>query len=204
LRIASNKSVSSKLFLGKIRPCTARRRTKLPLKPQRPFKRKRAALPLPGGTAFGPFWALTPSNTTGNEIMSTEGLPESHLPTVSDSQRPPGRHSVLLRIVGLIVVVCVVVAAWRIYQNQKQTAANSVSQAAALMSRPVPVQVTPVQQQPMPIFLTALGTVTPYMSVTVKARVSGELLPAGSDHHDHRPSALPGRFGSSQGRAGAR
>jgi multidrug efflux system membrane fusion protein len=109
--------------------------------------------------------------------MSTEGLPESHLPTVSDSQRPPGRHSVLLRIVGLIVVVCVVVAAWRIYQNQKQTAANSVSQAAALMSRPVPVQVTPVQQQPMPIFLTALGTVTPYMSVTVKARVSGELLP---------------------------
>ena len=29
----------------------------------------------------------------------------------------------------------------------------------------------------MPIYLTALGTVTPYMSVTVKARVSGELLP---------------------------
>ena len=29
----------------------------------------------------------------------------------------------------------------------------------------------------MPIYLTALGTVTPYMSVTVKARVSGQLLP---------------------------
>jgi multidrug efflux system membrane fusion protein len=29
----------------------------------------------------------------------------------------------------------------------------------------------------MPIFLTGLGTVTPYYSVTVKARVSGELLP---------------------------
>ena len=29
----------------------------------------------------------------------------------------------------------------------------------------------------MPIYLTALGTVTPYMSVTVKARVSGELEP---------------------------
>jgi multidrug efflux system membrane fusion protein len=29
----------------------------------------------------------------------------------------------------------------------------------------------------MPIFLTALGTVTPYMSVTVKSRVNGELLP---------------------------
>ena len=32
-------------------------------------------------------------------------------------------------------------------------------------------------QKPMPIYLTALGTVTPYMSVTVKARVSGQLLP---------------------------
>jgi len=29
----------------------------------------------------------------------------------------------------------------------------------------------------MPIYLTALGTVTPYMSVTVKARVNGQLLP---------------------------
>ncbi len=45
------------------------------------------------------------------------------------------------------------------------------------MSRPVPVQVAAAEQKPMPIFLTALGTVTPYMSVTVKARVSGELEP---------------------------
>ena len=45
------------------------------------------------------------------------------------------------------------------------------------MSRPVPVQVAAAAEKPMPIFLTALGTVTPYMSVTVKARVSGELEP---------------------------
>jgi multidrug efflux system membrane fusion protein len=45
------------------------------------------------------------------------------------------------------------------------------------MNRPVPVQVAAAEQKPMPIFLTALGTVTPYMSVTVKARVSGELEP---------------------------
>ncbi len=109
--------------------------------------------------------------------MSIEGLSESHLPAGSDSQQPPARHSVVLRILGAIVLVCLGVVAWRIYQNQKQTAANSVSQAAALLSRPVPVQVAAVQQQPMPIFLTALGTVTPYMSVTVKARVSGELEP---------------------------
>jgi multidrug efflux system membrane fusion protein len=66
---------------------------------------------------------------------------------------------------------------WRIYTNQKLAAANSASQAAALLSRPVPVQVIATEQKPMPIFLTGLGTVTPYMSVTVKARVSGELEP---------------------------
>ena len=109
--------------------------------------------------------------------MSIEGTPESDLPTLSASEPPPARHGAWLRVVGLIVVVCLGVVVWRIYQNQKQSAANSASQAAALQSRPVPVQVTPAEQRSMPIFLTALGTVTPYMSVTVKARVNGQLEP---------------------------
>jgi multidrug efflux system membrane fusion protein len=109
--------------------------------------------------------------------MSIEGTPESHLRTLSASEQPPARHGAWLRIVGLIVVVCLGVVVWRIYQNQKQSAANSANQAAALQSRPVPVQVIAAQQRPMPIFLTALGTVTPYMSVTVKARVNGQLEP---------------------------
>jgi len=66
---------------------------------------------------------------------------------------------------------------WQIYQNQQKAKAAAVSQASALMARPVPVQVAATEQKPMPIYLTALGTVTPYMSVTVKARVNGELLP---------------------------
>jgi multidrug efflux system membrane fusion protein len=68
-------------------------------------------------------------------------------------------------------------AVWRIYQNQQAAKKQSADQAAALIGRPIPVQVTAAEQRPMPIFLTALGTVTPYMSVTVKARVSGELQP---------------------------
>jgi multidrug efflux system membrane fusion protein len=80
-------------------------------------------------------------------------------------------------VIYLVLLGLVILVVWRIYENQKQTAANSASQAAALQSRPVPVQVAAAEQKPMPIFLTALGTVTPYMSVTVKARVSGELEP---------------------------
>ncbi|MGA2672858.1 MAG: efflux RND transporter periplasmic adaptor subunit [Terracidiphilus sp.] len=111
--------------------------------------------------------------------MSYEGTPESHLTENSDPlQQPPARKGSWLRVLVYLLVVCALgFAVWRIYQNQKQAAANSASQAAALLGRPVPVQVTAAEQKPMPIFLTALGTVTPYMSVTVKARVNGELLP---------------------------
>jgi membrane fusion protein, multidrug efflux system len=66
---------------------------------------------------------------------------------------------------------------WRVYQNKQKAETNTANQAAALMSRPVPVQVVPAEQKPMPIYLTGLGTVTPNFTVTVKARVSGQLLP---------------------------
>jgi multidrug efflux system membrane fusion protein len=38
------------------------------------------------------------------------------------------------------------------------------------------VQVSAVQQKTMPIFLTALGTVTAYNTVTIKSRVDGQLM----------------------------
>src|ERR1039458_9701519 len=94
----------------------------------------------------------TQLKTTGNNIMSIEDRRESHLPTRSDSEQPSPRHGAWLRIIGLIVVVCLGVVVWRIYQNQKQSAANSASQSAALQSRPVPVQVIATEQKPMPIF----------------------------------------------------
>ena len=99
-------------------------------------------------------------------------------PAPSASEPPPERKSPVLRIVVYIVLIALAgVVAWRIYSNKQAAQKQSANQAAALQNRPVPVQVVPVEQKQMPIYLTALGTVTPYMSVTVKARVSGELLP---------------------------
>jgi multidrug efflux system membrane fusion protein len=110
--------------------------------------------------------------------MSMEDTSEPQLSAISALQQPPVRKRAWVRVVVYLVLAVVLGGiVWRIYQNQKQTAANSALQAAALQGRPVPVQVAAVEQKPMPIFLTALGTVTPYMSVTVKARVNGELLP---------------------------
>ncbi|MGO9776483.1 MAG: efflux RND transporter periplasmic adaptor subunit [Terracidiphilus sp.] len=110
--------------------------------------------------------------------MSIEGAPTSYLAADGIEPQPPAHKSSWVRIVVYLVLVTALgLIVWKIYQNQKLTAANSAGQAAALMNRPVPVQVAAAAEKPMPIFLTALGTVTPYMSVTVKARVSGELEP---------------------------
>jgi multidrug efflux system membrane fusion protein len=115
---------------------------------------------------------------TGIDTMSIEESRQSQLPAFSASEPPQSHKSSWLRIVFYLVLVGVLGGVvWRIYQNQQVARKLSADQAAALVGRPVPVQVAAAEQKPMSIFATALGTVTPYMSVTVKARVSGELMP---------------------------
>jgi multidrug efflux system membrane fusion protein len=122
--------------------------------------------------------AFIQEKTTGINNMSTESTPESHLAASGIEQPPPSHKSSWVRVVVYLVLVTALgLAVWKIYRNQKLSAANTASQAAALLNQPVPVQVASAEQKPMPIYLTGLGTVTPYYSVTVKARVSGELEP---------------------------
>ncbi|HLY43071.1 MAG TPA: efflux RND transporter periplasmic adaptor subunit [Terracidiphilus sp.] len=111
--------------------------------------------------------------------MALQYESQSELRSLStEPSQPPRRKRTLVRVVIYLVLLAIVaVVVWRVYQNKQQAAANTLRQAAMLQNRPVPVQVMPVEQKAMPIYLSALGTVTPYMSVTVKARVSGELLP---------------------------
>lgn len=115
--------------------------------------------------------------------MPTESAPQSQLPGTDpfgpfDADKPRARKGSLLRIAVYVVLIAGLgFIIWRIHKNQQLSAVSSANQAAALASMPIPVQVAAVERRQMPIFLTALGTVTPYMSVTVKARVSGELLP---------------------------
>jgi multidrug efflux system membrane fusion protein len=110
--------------------------------------------------------------------MSIEGTQELQQSETGNFSEPPAHKRTWLRVlIYLVLIGALAFVGWRIYQNQQAAAAATSRQAAALLNRPVPVQVVSVVQQPMPIYLTALGTVMPYMSVTVKARVSGQLLP---------------------------
>ena len=78
-------------------------------------------------------------------------------------------------LVVLVILLAVGAAVWKIRKNTQDQVAQGAKMAAAL-DRPTPVMVTAVQQKTMPIYLTALGTVTAYNTVTIKSRVDGQLI----------------------------
>ena len=78
-------------------------------------------------------------------------------------------------IVVLVIALAVGAAVWKIRKNSQEQVTQGQKMAAAL-DRPTPVQVVSVQQKTMPIYLTELGTVTAYNTVTIKSRVDGQLI----------------------------
>src|SRR3954451_5637612 len=78
-------------------------------------------------------------------------------------------------IVLLVIALVVGAAIWKIRQNTQEQASQG-QKMAAMLDRPTPVQTVNVQQKTMPIYLTALGTVTAYNTVTIKSRVDGQLV----------------------------
>jgi multidrug efflux system membrane fusion protein len=99
--------------------------------------------------------------------------PQKLLPS-SDSDAPKGSGA-RKWIIVLIILLAVGAAIWKIRKNSQEQAAQS-NKLAAAANRPSPVQAVPVVQKTMPIYLTALGTVTAYNTVTIKSRVDGQLI----------------------------
>ncbi|WP_343738210.1 MdtA/MuxA family multidrug efflux RND transporter periplasmic adaptor subunit [Achromobacter sp.] len=102
---------------------------------------------------------------------------------MSDSRpvSPPSRWS-RRRVVGLGLLLLVVAAiAWLVLRpSAKQGGpggrAGGRPPMAAMANLPVPVRIATAAQQDIDIFLRSLGTVTAYNTVTVRSRVSGELV----------------------------
>jgi membrane fusion protein, multidrug efflux system len=90
----------------------------------------------------------------------------------------PARGSRRLWIVVLLLACLVGAGAWIANGRQArvQQAKPGPSAAVGQQARPVPVVVMPVRTGDLNVFLTALGSVTPLNTVTVKSRVDGQLL----------------------------
>ncbi len=75
----------------------------------------------------------------------------------------------------LLVVLAVGAAVWKIRRNAAEQEAQN-ARMAAQEDRPTPVLVAAVERKTMPVYLTGLGTVTAYNTVTIKTRVDGQLM----------------------------
>jgi multidrug efflux system membrane fusion protein len=88
----------------------------------------------------------------------------------------PAKGSWMRKIILLVIILgAIAFAVWRI-QSNKAEAAKTADKAAQAANRPTPVLVSAVQQKTVPVYLTALGTVTAYNTVTLHTRVDGQLL----------------------------
>ena len=103
---------------------------------------------------------------------------------------PPRRRGRLIALVVALIVVAVVLLRWQPWSKAPAGAAGGTTAArgggngggrmhhggpGAMANMPQPVSVATVATGDMPIVITALGTVTPLASVTVRTQLSGTL-----------------------------
>ncbi len=91
--------------------------------------------------------------------------------TLEPFQKPIRRpRGYLLASLALLVAACGGYAGW-----QHRATANVAAETAPTPAPAIPVSVVTAQRRDVPIYLTGLGTVQAFNTVTVKTRVDGEL-----------------------------
>lgn len=113
--------------------------------------------------------------------------PTEQVPTSTYAYRVPGgdppgenpqepRKRGWLRWVILLVLLALAgLITWRTITAKQEEKAAASRKQRAMANQAIPVQVAPVRQETVPIYLTGLGTITPYYSVKIIPRVTGEL-----------------------------
>jgi len=114
-------------------------------------------------------------------------VPTEQVPTTTYAYRVPGgdtpgenpqepRKRGWLRWVILLVLLALAgLITWRTVTAKQEEKAAAARKQHAMANQAIPVQVAPVRQETVPIYLTGLGTITPYYTVKIIPRVTGEL-----------------------------
>lgn len=110
-----------------------------------------------------------------SEHEPSAALPKPTQQTPMMEPAGPKGSPVTKWVVIVVIVAAVGGAIWKIRANSLEQATTN-TRAAGQGERATPVMVTKVEQKTMPIYLTALGTVTAYNTVTIKTRVDGQLV----------------------------
>jgi multidrug efflux system membrane fusion protein len=92
--------------------------------------------------------------------------------------KPPAQAWWRQRAVWLVLLVVVALLAWLLLRPAPgaEDGGGRRGKRGADQNRPLPVQVAPVRQGDVNVYLSGLGTVTAANSVTVKSRVDGQLM----------------------------
>jgi len=118
--------------------------------------------------------------------MSSAAPPEQ-VPTSTYAYRVPGgdapsggetptpRRGWVKWVVLLVLLGLAATITWRTITAKREEQAKALRHQQMMANQAIPVQIALVQQETVPIYLTGLGTITPYYSVKITPRVTGEL-----------------------------
>jgi multidrug efflux system membrane fusion protein len=92
-------------------------------------------------------------------------------------QSNPSRKRLLTGALLIVGVVIAAVLLWRFFAGDGPTATGPRGGAwRSENDKPVPVRIITAVNEPLAVYIKALGTVTPLKTVTVRSRVDGELM----------------------------
>ncbi len=102
-------------------------------------------------------------------------LPRSRWRDSGENPQEPRKRGWLRWVVLLVLLSLAGLITWRTVTAKREEKATAARRQRAMANQAVPVQVAPVRQETVPIYLTGLGTITPFYSVKIIPRVTGEL-----------------------------
>jgi membrane fusion protein, multidrug efflux system len=107
----------------------------------------------------------------------SEGLkPREPSPTRDPWQDDPPKRSSITRWVWIILAVLLIAGSFAAYRARARAQAAAAQSQNASDAPVVSVSVIPVQKRDVPFYLTGLGSVTAFNTVTVHTRVDGQIM----------------------------